>query len=127
MNNLQLIRNSFRYLEVDFDFSVIESEESNTGLVIIYQNEFGKVGISCDYRDCEISVSLVQGKNTSFPNDEEYWKKIIPLEHLVEKNDSDQIKNMKPITYEGYSEAIRVNANLLKTYGYKILKGEEWF
>ncbi len=95
-------------------------------MFLIYQNEFGKIGISHDYRDSVFNVDIIKGKETQYPNDAEYWNKVKPLESLIKKYES----NFEPQTIQPkgrqYLEAVKRSASLLEKYGSKFLKGEEW-
>ncbi len=121
------IKDLFSFLEKDYEFKIIEEDVDNSGALFIYQNENGKVSLCYDYRNNEFSVSLVKGKDTAYPDDDEYWKKIKPLESLIEKYDlSFETKKLQP-SGKHYLEALKLNAELLKKYGDKVLKGKEWF
>lgn len=122
-----LIKESFSFLEQDFGFKIIEDEVSNSGVFLIYENDFGKIGISHDYRDSIFNVDIIQGKETHYPNDAEYWNKVKPLESLIKKYEPNFEAQMIQPKGRQYLEAIKLSANLLKKYGGKVLKGQEWF
>ena len=123
-----LVKEIFHFLQTEYEFQLVRDDYSNSGVFIIYQNKFGKVGIIIEYRNNEIFVELVKGKNTEYPSDMEFGNNIKPLKELVKKHDPFYDINKLQIGegYQEYFQTLRENAAILKKYGDKILKGQEW-
>lgn len=122
-----LIKELFNFLIKDYGFILIEDVSSNAGVLIVYQGKKSKVGISFDYRDNFFSVDLVRGKHTQYPSDIEYGLNIKPLSELVKKNIPNYNVDKMQVTNSKYFDLLKENAEMLKKYGDKVLKGEEWF
>ncbi|MEO6228819.1 MAG: hypothetical protein ABJB11_08960 [Ferruginibacter sp.] len=120
-----LVKELFNFLQTGYEFELISDKSSNSGIFFIYQNKFCKVGIIIDYRDNEIYVELIRGKNTQYPSDLEFGRNIKLLKDLVKKYDPNKLQADKN-NYQQYSESLNENAKMLKKYGTKFLRGEEW-
>lgn len=68
---------------------------------------------------------LLKGRDTHYPNDEDF-DNIRPFEELfLRKVPGLRSKDLEP-TKDDYEDALRRNAELLEKYGGPILNGEEW-
>lgn len=121
-----VIKDCFEFLKESYGFKLIEDISSNAGVLIIYQNDFGKVGINFDYRDDDFNIDLVKGSDMQYPNDAAYWNEIKPLESLIKKYEADFDIEQIQSNNRKYVEAVKLSAEMLKKYGDKVLRGEEW-
>ena len=120
-----LIHELFEFLQTDYDCTIIRSDASNMGVVMVYQNRHAKAGIGIDYRDDELYVDLVVGHDSQYPSDRHYRKTIFPLLDLVLKHHPAYEKERLRSRDRQYEEPLRENAARLKQYADRFMNGEE--
>lgn len=127
-NSPKEIKDFFQFLINDYNFYIKEESITNFGPRYIYINRKGdiKVKLNYDYKDNFYYFEIIKGKDTKYPNDSDN-QNIKPLFRLAQKYDASfDIKKLQPDDNQ-YLEALKMNAEMLKKYGDKILRGEEWF
>lgn len=107
-------------------FTVIAQNNTNMGTSVEYSNGNIRVHLSFDYRDYFFYFSVIKGKETQFPNDNdcENIKTFRDIGRKYIPNFSPT--KLNPSEYKNSVEALEENAKLLKDYGNKILSEEEW-
>lgn len=128
MNNITIeeIRDSFSFLELKYGFKLIKEFNSDYALDITYKNDFIQIRLGYDYRDNFFYFYLIRGAKTQFPNDSD-TENIKDFYCIVKKHSIPNITktDLQP-NEDGYSEALKLNADLLEKYGVEILQGKEW-
>jgi hypothetical protein len=127
-NSPQEIKEYFQFLIDEYKYSIIEESITNYGPSYIYINNIGniRVKLNYDYKDNFYYFEIIKGVNTKYPNDLDN-ENIRPLFKLVKKYEVDfDVRKLQPDNNQ-YLEALKLNAEMLKKYGDKILKGQEWF
>lgn len=120
----QPIEEAFRFLINDYGYQMEKSEQDNMGFTIVYTKDERKVRLFYDYRDNSFYFYVIKGKDTPYPGDED--KNILSFYHLFQHYESGiDLDRLEP-NEEQYQEALLLNAQLLRKYGDKLLKGEDW-
>ena len=127
LDSLTEFKKELFFLNRAFNFSIIEESSSGLGFFIVYQNEFRKVAVSYDYRDNFFYFVIIKGPHTKYPNDADKINVRTTMD-LVMKYSIPGInqKDLQP-NENGYQEALKLNAKIIKEYGANILLGREWF
>lgn len=120
------IKNEFSFLMSDYGFEIIEERFTNKGVNYLFGNGKVRVDLTYDYRENFFYFKIIRGKDTKFPNDHDF-ENIKPFFKLTEKFEPNLNPNKLQPDENQYREALKLNAEVLKKYGDKILKGEEWF
>jgi len=116
---------AFDYLIEKYGYSM-KFKETTFGYLLIYSNKSSVLNLNYDCRDNFYYFDLIRGKDTEYPNDLDN-ENIRPLFKLVQKHDPNfDVRKLQP-NDDQYLEALKLNAIMLKKYGDKVLKGEEWF
>lgn len=121
------IKQVFSFLKTDYGFTLTEKQETNYGVSITYIGNDVKVILTYDYRDVAFYFYLVKGENTLFPNDRDRVNIRSFHELALKNNPSVSFKSLEPSDNNDYLIALYANASVLKEYGDKILRGQEWF
>lgn len=127
-NSPQEIKECFKFLIEEYKYSIIEESITNYGPNYIYINTTGniRVKLNYDYKDNFYYFEIIKGVNTKYPNDLDN-ENIRPLFRLVQKYEPGfDVRKLQPDNNQ-YLEALKLNVEMLKKYGDKILKGQEWF
>lgn len=120
----QPMEETFRFLITDYGFEEASREQDNMGFTLLYLNEDRQVRLYYDYRDNFFYFYIIKGINTVYPNDTD--KNILSFYNLFQHFEpSIDLERLEP-DEEQYQRALTLNAQLLKKYGDKLLKGEEW-
>lgn len=120
----QPMEETFRFLITDYGFEEASREQDNMGFTLLYLNEDRQVRLYYDYRDNFFYFYIIKGINTVYPNDTD--KNILSFYNLFQHFEpSIDLKRLEP-DEEQYQHALTLNAQLLKKYGDKLLRGEEW-
>ena len=120
----KVIDEKFRFLISEYGYALTERRQENYGYYTVYERSQRKVYLGYDYRENFFYFILIRGKYTVYPNDHDQ-ENIKPFFRLFEKYEADLEKKIQPDDSQ-YLEALELNASLLKKYGDKVLKGEEW-
>lgn len=119
------IDDAFEFLIDSYGYSVIQKLEESYTYYVRYEKGDRKVALNYDYKDNFFYFDLINGKNTPYPNDHDD-KNIKPFFRLFQKYEPKiDLKKLQPDDNQ-YLEALELNAQLLRKYGEKVLKGEEW-
>jgi len=127
--NPDAIREAFRFLVDDFHYSIIRDEElfhdqRRYGFIIEYAGKDLRVHLAHDYKESFFDFVLIRGLATRYPNDYDrvniitFWRLFKSYEPSLE------LKALQPVG-RTCAEAALINAQLLRRYGSKILRGEE--
>jgi hypothetical protein len=120
------LEQAFNFLTNEFGYSILEKQDSNLGPVLVYIKDELRISLYFDYRDYFFSFSLIKGENTLYPNDND-CKNIKTFWDLASYyNPNFDLNKLNPNEKTGYSEALKLNAELLLKYGRNILIGKEW-
>jgi len=126
LESIDDIKNEFAFLESEYNFTLIEKKSTNKGITYHYSNNMIRINLNYDYRENFFYFSLISGKDTQYPNDSDF-KNIKPFFKLIQKYDQDfNLNKLQPDVHQ-YKEALKLNVKMLKKYGDKVLRGEEWF
>ena len=115
----------FNFLVGEYGYKLLEDYRGACTFVTTYIKNDIRISMDFDIKDNFFYFKLIKGRDTLFPNDSDR-KNIIPFFRLFEKYDPYFDPNSIQPDDHQYEEALRLNAELLKKYGDKVLKGEEW-
>ena len=118
-------KKEFEFLINDYQYKLTECESSNDGFILVYKKNERRVRFYYDYKENTFYFRLINGSNTKFPNDDDLLNIKLFFE-LFKKYDPLLDSNFFEPTKEGYEGALHRNAEYLKKYGDKVLKGIEW-
>jgi hypothetical protein len=115
----------FNFLITEYGYNLTENKKVTFGFIATYQK--GDVRIHLDYetRDDFFYFTLIRGRDTKYPNDFDN-ENIKPFFRLFEKYEPKSVIDKLQPDDKQYLESLKLNADLLKKYGDKVLKGEEW-
>ena len=126
LESVDTIKSEFSFLISEYGFEIVEESSTNKGVNYHYGNGKVRIDLTYDYRENFFYFKLIRGKNTQYPNDRDF-ENIKPFFRLTEKYEPTLPPNKLQPDENQYREALKLNAEVLKKYGDKILKGEEWF
>ena len=116
----------FKFLIADYHFKLVKEKEADFDFVSEYRKKGIRVHLDYDIRDNFFYFTLIKGDDTKFPNDEDKENIKSFLTFFMRYDPKIDSKLIQPDDKQ-YLESLKRNASLLKKYGDKILKGEEWF
>jgi hypothetical protein len=125
-----IIRDTFHFLVDEFGFRIVEDEEHFNetrayAFVMEYVSAHRRVILNYDYKENFFYFYLIRGRDTRFPNDldqeniHSFWGVFRHFEPQLE------LKKLQPAE-DSFLAAATLNAELLKRYCARILRGEEW-
>ncbi len=121
----EALNEKFSFLVNDYGYELAEKREENYGYFARYEKDERRVHIAYDYKDNFFYFSIVRGRNTIYPNDADQ-ENIKAFYRLFEKYDPEMDFNKLQPDENQYLDALELNVSLLKEFGDRVLKGEEW-
>lgn len=119
------VKEYFDFLTSEYGYDLVKEERRTFSYLNIYEKGNIRIYLNYDIRDNFYYFSLIRGKETRYPNDHDK-ENIKPFFHLFQKYEPDIVlKRLQPDDNQ-YLEALELNAQLLKKYGDRVLKEEEW-
>jgi len=118
------MKKAFSFLIQAYHFDLVRDEETNYNVVLEYKKGDTKVYLNYDYMDNWFAFNLIKGIDTSVFSVSPNNKKISDLVQVFDP--SKDYKFFQP-NDDGFEDALKKNAEALKKYGDKVLKGEEWY
>ena len=119
-------RECFNYLIRDYNFILIDEVETDFDFISIYRKPGIRIHLDYDVRDNFFYFTLIRGDDTRFPNDKDK-ENIKSFLMLFKKYDPNfDSKKIQPDDKQ-YIKSLEQNAILLRKFGDKVLKGDEWF
>ena len=116
----------FQFLIDDYKYELFENKEETLAFSALYIKDDIRIDLLSEFLDPFFYYAFIKGKNTIYPNDAED-KNILPFYRLFKYYDKNlDVRKLQPDD-DQYEEALKLNAELLKKYGDKILKGVIWF
>ncbi len=127
--NPDAIREAFRFLVVEFHYKVVRDEElfhdkRQYGFVIEYVGNDRRVRLSHDYKESFFNFVVIRGLKTRYPNDYDQINIITFWRLFKAYEPSLKLEALQPVG-RTCAEAALINAQLLRKYGSRILRGEE--
>lgn len=119
------LNEKFSFLVDDYGYELAEERKENYGYFARYEKGNRRVHIAYDYKDNFFYFSIVRGRNTIYPNDADR-ENIKAFYRLFEKYDPEMDFNKLQPDENQYLDALEFNVSLLKQFGDRVLKGEEW-
>ncbi len=117
---------AFSFLIDEFHYSLCINEYKNYGFLLEYSSDGIRIHLFCDYRDNFFYFKIIKGVDTVYPNDHDKTN-IKTFYEIIDKYNLGIDYNLLQPNNDQYIDALKLNAKILKEYGSKILKGEEWF
>ncbi len=119
-------RECFNYLITEYNFKLTEEIEGDFDFISIYRKPGIRIHLNYDVRDNFFYFTLIRGDDTQFPNDKDK-ENIKSFLMLFNKYDPNfESKKIQPDDKQ-YIKALEQNAILLRKFGDRVLKGDEWF
>jgi hypothetical protein len=110
----------------DYNFILIDEVETDFDFISIYRKPGIRIHLDYDVRDNFFYFTLIRGDDTRFPNDKDK-ENIKSFLMLFKKYDPNfDSKKIQPDDKQ-YIKSLEQNAILLRKFGDKVLKGDEWF
>ena len=126
LESLYDIKNEFSFLQENFGFYLNKEFSSNKGVTYQYSNDIIRINLNYDFRENFFYFKLIRGMDTQYPNDQDF-ENIKTFSDLAKKNDPNFDLRLLQPDQKQYLDALKLNAQLLRINGAKILRGEEWF
>lgn len=128
--NPNAIREAFRFLVDEYGYSITRDNELSHDtrpytFVIEYVGHDRRIHLSHDYRENFFYFVIVRGLNTQFPNESDHENIVSFWQLLSSFEPSLESKTLQP-SDQTCAEAALKNAQLLRKYASRILRGEEW-
>lgn len=123
---LKYEKNLFKYLVDEYKFNRKVRKGLMFSYISEYKNKDIRVYLKYDFREQWLKFQLIRGKNTPDHSDREnpnikmFWDL---FEHFEPGFDYMRTQPDE----KQYLDSLKLNAELLKKYGDKLLRGEEWY
>lgn len=118
-------KREFIYLIEKFGYKIIEDKITNNSGTLIYEKDEVRINLHYDYRDNFFSFKIIRGKDTKYPNDNDFTNIKTFYELFQKKEGKIDFEIFQPSDND-YKNALANNAKLLNKYGDKLLEGKEW-
>jgi len=114
----------FYFLCTEYHYKLINCERDTFDYIHEYRNNNIRIVMDYDIRENRFGFHIIKGYDTKFPRN--YNKKEVIMFHdLFERHEEIPFGNVMPDEKQ-YIESLKLNARLLRKYGEKVLRGEEW-
>jgi hypothetical protein len=128
--NPNAIRNAFRFLVTEFHYSITQDgelfhEKRPYEFVIEYACNNRRVRLVHDYKENFFDFVIIRGLATRYPNDYDQGNIVTFWGLFKSYEPSLELEALQPVG-RTCTDAALINAQLLRKYGSKILRGEEW-
>jgi len=114
----------FNFLIEEYQYFLVKSVKTDFGYIDEYRNNNIRIVMNYDVRDNIFYFDIINGYNTTYPNDSDN-ENIKMFHDLFSKHETVALQRVMPDEKQ-YVQSLYLNAVLLRKYGDKVLRGEEW-
>jgi len=116
----------FEFLITDYGFKLTEELDADFSYISEYKKKGIRIHLDYDHKDNFFYFKLIRGDDTKFPNDQDTENIKTFLELFQKYVPNLDVYKLLPDDKQ-YLKSLERNAILLRKYGDKVLRGEEWF